>query len=345
MDYRQREYRREGFLRYYYAILKTDEYDPAYYTMQYLVNRYELNSEQVFWFSWLYGFIYNVATAWVVLNEFPDFHNAGRKRLENWERGTWRNMMYETDTRYKKGKIHQAFPYYRATIGDRTQEAYFRGVCKFDDPRLNFRALWDDVRRWKLFGRYSAFFYLETLKRVAGLPIECDSLFLRDISGSKSHRNGLLFSLGADELVDSRAFTPAQFDWMEAEADGLMDEMKARFPDVASQVDYFTAETAWCAYKGLFRKRRYFGYYLDRDAGQIVKAQQLGWSGIDWGVFWQCREESLLPAVRGEVKGRREVSPALQRDFVATGRIQGLGLFFPGDYAFEDASGGQFRLF
>lgn len=336
MNYRLKENRLEGFLRYFYSILKLEEYDPAYYTLNYFYDRYELNTEQRYWLSWLYGFIYNTCSAWVVANEFPDFENVDIERLTDWENKNWMRMGYETDTRYKKGKIQVAFPYYRATVGDQTQHEYFMGICNDPDPKKNFRKLWDTVMSWKLFGRYSAFFYIETLQKCNNLPIEFDSLFLRDIGGSKSHRNGLCYTLGKDEWdmhkanPDMKKYTPEMLDYLESSADELIEVMKDRFPDVAHMVDYSTAETAWCAYKGFFRGRRYLGFYLDRDAKQIKEAESKGWEGIDWDVFWQCRKENIDPRILCENNNYFEPKKEFQHRFVKQeGEIMNLDICFP----------------
>jgi hypothetical protein len=50
-----------------------------------------------------------------------------------------------------------------------------------------------------------------------------------------------------------------------------------------------------CSFKKIFRAHhgRYLGYYLDRQAEEIIKAEGDGWYGIDWDVLWQAREETI----------------------------------------------------
>lgn len=338
-DYKLLENRREGFKKYFYGIIKSEEYDPYYYTANYLYKRYELNEEQMFWLSWLYGFIYNGATAWVVFNEFPDFENVDIERLKEWEIRNYKRMEFEVDTRYKKCKIHVAFANYRQSVGNKTQKEFFESICNSDDPKKNFRKLWDHIRKnFLLFGRYSTFFYTETLKRCNNLNIECDSLFLEDISGSKSHRNGLCYVLGKDEW-DYHKSNPAfkgydkwMIDYLVSEGDILLSELKKDFPDIINKIDYFSLETALCAYKGFFRRRRYLGFYLDRDCKQIKFAESQGWTGIDWSVFWQCREENLIKNMLCEHNGYYEPKQELQNLFMETGVITNLQNWFDEKY-------------
>ena len=81
-----------------------------------------------------------------------------------------------------------------------SQEEMFKALCTHNDPRRNFEKVWDFVKENFLsFGRLSAFSYLEYL-RIQGLNIECNNLFLDDVNGSRSHRNGLCMVLGRDDL-------------------------------------------------------------------------------------------------------------------------------------------------
>ena len=54
-------------------------------------------------------------------------------------------------------------------------------------------------------------------------------------------------------------------------------------------------ETCLCSFKKLFRtsKGRYLGYYLDRQAEEILQAERDGWDGIDWQPLWDARTETL----------------------------------------------------
>jgi len=95
-----------------------------------------------------------------------------------------------------------------------------------------------------------------------------------------------------------------------------------------SQIDFFTMETCLCSFKKIFRAHhgRYLGYYLDRQAEEIVKAERDGWYGIDWNVLWQSRNETIdlrLDHKRGIGK---EKLPA----FINSGKIENL------DWMFDD---------
>ena len=84
MDYRKPENNREAFIRWYAWSLKYDDCDPAVWCTNYLNKRYEHNDEQRLWLAWLYGNTYQLPTAWVLMNEFPDYELATVDRITQW---------------------------------------------------------------------------------------------------------------------------------------------------------------------------------------------------------------------------------------------------------------------
>ena len=126
------------------------------------------------------------------------------------------------------------------------------------------------------------------------MPIELDSLWLHDYSGSRSHRNGLCYAVGKEEWIDKK-LNAQEIDYLEGIGRELLSETKLSFPNVADKADVFSMETALCSFKKLFRKRdgRYLGYYLDRQAEEIKQVEKDGWVGIDWTPMWDARKELL----------------------------------------------------
>jgi hypothetical protein len=294
MDYRLQENRREAFIRWYAWSLKYDDCDPAVWATNYLNNRYEHNDEQKLWLCWLYGNTYYLPTAWVLMNEFPDFELATVDRMTQWNTANYKRLRYQTDTKWNKGHLPTMFASYQQFINGRTQREKLESHYG-DNEEANFDNLWQSVKSsLHKFGRYSTWFYLQHLKHTAGVPINPTSLMLDDYDGSRSHRNGLLFAIGQENDLD-RKLTGAEYANLESQAYEILSETKARFPELTSSVDYFTMETCLCSFKKIFREHhgRYLGYYLDRQAEEIMKVEGDGWYGIDWDVLWQSREETI----------------------------------------------------
>ena len=325
MDYRLAENRREAFIRWYAWSLKYDDCDPAVWCTNYLHKRYEHNDEQRLWLAWLYGNTYYLPTAWILMNEFPDFELATVDRMEQWNTANYKRLRYQTDTKWNKGHLPAMFASYQKFIGDKTQRETLESYYGYTEEE-NFDSLWKVIKSGlHKFGRYSTWFYLQHLKHTAGVPINPTSLMLDDYDGSRSHRNGLLYTLGKDDDYD-RKLTRADYANLESQAYEILCETQARFPELANQIDYFTMETCLCSYKKIFREHhgRYLGYYLDRQAEEIMQCEKDGWYGIDWNVLWQSREETIdlrLDHKRGIDKERFS-------SFLRTGKIENLEWMF-----------------
>jgi hypothetical protein len=325
MDYRLEQNRREAFIRWYAWSLKYDDCDPAVWATDYLNNRFEHNDEQKLWLCWLYGNTYYLPTAWILMNEFPDFELATVDRMTQWNSANYKRLRYQTDTKWNKGHLPTMFESYQKFIGDRSQreciESYYVG-----SPEDNFDSLWNVLKgNLHKFGRYSTWFYMQHLKTTANVNIEPTSLMLDDYDGSRSHRNGLLLAVGRDNDYD-RKLTISEYQNLEAISDGILDEMKSRFPELKDQIDFFTMETCLCSFKKIFRAHhgRYLGYYLDRQAEEIQKCEKDGWYGIDWDVLWQSREETIDL----RLDHRRGIDKERFSSFMNTGKMENFEWMF-----------------
>ena len=78
-------------------------------------------------------------------------------------------------------------------------------------------------------------------------------------------------------------------------------------------------ETALCSFKKIFRRNdsRYLGYYLDRQAEEILQVMQDDWFGIDWQVFWDGRNETIDPKLAESKRIKKE----LYGDFLDKGNF------------------------
>lgn len=280
----------QDFKNWYRWSLSIKDCDPAIFMTNYLFDRFEHNTEQKLWIAWIYGTTYYLPTTWIIWNEFPDMELVGVERLCKWNNENYRRLRYQTDTKWNKGHLPDQFVSYKAWVGEKTQEEAFAPFLD-SSPRENFDRLWEEVKnKFHKFGRYSTWFYLQTLKQCCKLNIEPSHLMLNDYSGSRSHRNGLCYAVGLPEWVDQK-LNEKQIDYLDGQAYYILEEVKKDFPNT----DYFDMETCLCSFKKLFRvsKGRYLGYYLDRQAEEIAQCEKDGWFGIDWQPLWDSRIETL----------------------------------------------------
>lgn len=284
---------KQTFVDWFGRSLEIEDCDPALYMTKYFFDRFEYNKEQRLWITWIYGTTYYWPTAYVVWNEFPDMELVGVDRLRDWNNTNYRRLRYQTDTKWNKGHLADQFVSYQRYVGERTQHsALTQGFV--GDPVKDFYTLWETVNAFHKFGRYSSWFYIQTLKQCCDIPVDVDSLWLHDYSGSRSHRNGLCYALGKEDWVDQK-LDKDQIAFLESEAKEMLEETKLKYPQVADKADFFAMETCLCSFKKLFRRKhgRYLGYYLDRQSEEIRKVERDGWDGIDWTPMWDARNETI----------------------------------------------------
>ena len=246
-------FRVETFIDWFGRSLEIEDCDSALFMTNYFFDRFEYNTEQRLWITWIYGTTYYWPTAYVVWNEFPDMDLVGIDRLSDWNNRNYDRLRYQTDTKWNKGHLAEQFASYKEFVGDRSQwSALTQGFV--GDPVKDFYTLWETVNAWHKFGRYTSWFYIQTLKQCCNIPVDVDSLWLRDYSGSRSHRNGLCYAVGKDEWID-RKLDEQQINSLESIAREMLEETKLKFPHVADKADFFAMETCLCSFKKLFRVR------------------------------------------------------------------------------------------
>lgn len=285
--------RTEQFIEWFGKEVEIDDCDPALYMINYFFDRFEFNLEQKYWLCWLYGTTYHFPTAYIIWNEFPDFHLVDSDRLKDWNDKNYKRLRYQTDTKWNKGHLPEMFESYKKWVGNDSQHKKFQSLLG-GNPRINFDIMWKEAKSWFKFGRYTAWFYLQTIKHCADVNMEPKSLMFEDYSGSRSHRNGFCYAIGEDNLLDVKLSKDelTKFSFMALE---ILRSTKDYYPLLAHKLDFFAMETALCSFKKLFRVKegRYLGYYHDRQAEEIKKVEKDGWIGINWQPLWDCRNESI----------------------------------------------------
>lgn len=341
MDFRHPRYRRAVFLKFYEFHIKYKSHPGAvYYVMPALSDYYGMNIEQKLWFAFINGCSQNVVTTNHIFQKFPDLMKLDLDVLNDWWNENHQKFKvgsgWDTDRKYfKLGKtgFPQCVAAYKKQVLTKgtTQAEYFLPyLWKVDNK---FSELWNDVRtNFMSFGRLSAFSYIEYLK-IMGVDVQCDNLFLDDIGGSKSHRNGLCKVLGRDDLDwhdgNTPKYTKEIIEWLEDEAKALLYQAQS-FID-HEDVGYFTLESTLCCYKSWFRpNRRYPNVYNDMFHDRIKYYESVHGSNENSKLFWDIREKYLPDHLRLECNPRDPgLSKLKQNHFRETGEVIMMEKDFP----------------
>jgi hypothetical protein len=309
MDFRKPEYRREVFLRFYEFHLKYKSHPGGiYFAFPYLSKKFNLDIEQNLWIAYINGCTQNIVSTWLIFQQFPTVKNLDIDKLDQWWNKEYIKYKvgsgWDLDRRYFKiGKT--GFPncvksYKKCIDQYGSQLEFYNSLTTSNDKFKNYEKCWEYIRKNFLsFGRLSAFSYLEYL-RIQGINVDCNNLYFEDISGSRSHRNGVCKILGRDDLdwwKKKIHYDKETIEWIKLEAEKIFNEAKARIKH--EDVSYFTFESTLCNYKSWHRpKRRYPNVYMDMMYNRIKYAESQ--HGNKFDIFWQMRKDCLPKELRYE---------------------------------------------
>lgn len=282
--------RLDEYADYHFAMYDAGDIDPTYPMLRYLVDRFELNTEQCYWLAYLYSLTYCGATVFYIYNEFPDFENVNLDRMTRWWTENKHNLVFQTDRRWIRSndQFVPAVASYRNWIGNRTQERRF-SLFNHPDPKVAYFRAYQSASEIYQMGRFALFLYLEAIHVVTGYKMIPHELDLRN---SLSSRNGLVYALGEDALLRGHEYGDQPLPGpvyivLKEELDNILSLLKALRPE--ARVDIWNVETTLCAYKKYKRGKQYIGYYINRQAKEIEAMQANVQDGVSWNVLWDFR--------------------------------------------------------
>lgn len=293
----------------------------VYYLFPYLRDRYGWDDEAALWFAFINGNTQNPVTSLILHRRAPSPRHADRL-LDFWAEHRER-LAWDTDRRYHRTKLDTSVIGYLAQTGG-ALAPYWR--ARADD----WAGCWAAATAIPTFGRLSAWSFIEYL-RIMGYGADAADLMLGDLSGSRSHRNGLAIVSGHPEwdwhksnpaFPGTSCYTPDVLGYLGQQAETLLGFARERAAgtDYEDDVSRLTLESALCTYKSWHRpNRRYPNVYNDMLYGRIKAAEQ-AWPGEDLDVFWEARADRLPRPLRLEDNPLDPgVHPIKQNHYLHTG--------------------------
>jgi len=291
----------EYFKDYWKKMVCFFDCDPAYPAMNYICDRLELNIEQRYWMSFLYGCTYSAPAVYYIMNEFPDYENVNVKRLQKWWNKNKNKVVFQSD-RAKVKNFNQfvpAFESYQKLIGGSQRDAFSK-FFSIKDLKSRYDSVYEFTSDLWYFGRFSLFNYLECLSELTDLSMDASSLYLQE---AESCRNGLCYACGRLDMVTlhhNLPKSPIDYNFLEEKLFQLYNELKVENPEIP--VTYFNIETVLCAFKKLFWETRYLGYYIDRFFEELSVLNNNVSDGVEWSILWDFRKEFFNPFFLAEIR-------------------------------------------
>ena len=322
VDWREPHLRRGVFLDFYDFHTRYGAHPGGvYFLIPYLRDAFGWTDEELFWFCFLNGNTQNPLTSYLLWRVAPTPRQADA--LGPWFNANYGNLAFDTDRRHHKTHLLAAVDGYRSMVGDVPQRKFWN-----DAAAGGFAGLWAVGSSIPFFGRLSTWSYMDYL-HIAGVAVNCDTLMLDDMSGSKSHRNGIAKVSGNDQWDWHQSnpdfdghYDQEMLGYLDNYAWGLLAQAQQRAaPAYARDVTLLTLESGLCTYKSWYRRRRYPNVYMDMMYDRITQSERR-WPEVDFGLFWQARRDRLPPhLLLEENPGDPGVKPVKQSWFAETGQV------------------------
>jgi len=310
-DYRLPENREDYFTQLYSLHLKYRIHPGCVYlAMPELVKKYNLDHEQRLWVAALNGNTQHILTTWRIFKEFPEVPRteAEQRRFTDWFNENWTTLSFDSDRKYAKKLLPDFVKKYAQLVQSYGSQEKLLTADSFSQ-------LWERViKEYPGFGRLSTYSYLEYIQIMATIDgadygAQCDNMFFDDKEGSRSHRNGMFFLLGADDFVyDKRQrdshdgnyddFKTKIVPWLNKRVNTYLKNFQ-QSKYVHQDAGYFTIESALCCFKNSFFGRRHPGCYSDMFQDRIEWYDARGFDSLT-KVFKQMREDHLPEWLRRE---------------------------------------------
>lgn len=335
-DWRLPENRREAFQRSYTFSIKHRNFPGMVYSMlPAIADHFELDEDGRAWLAWINGCTQNPVTSFLLLEAAPSWGD-WEDAVAFWN-DNFKALEFDTDRRHQKSKFGEATEDWFFGLDD-TPAGKWREV-----GRQGWEETWRYAKSLPHFGRLSAWSGLEFARILLGNHVVPDmgSFFLEDVSGSRSHRNGLAVVAGHDAWSWD-AEIPFMLDMVDelAElAEDLLREARERnvdpvFYDADGDLPHplvsrLTLESALCTYKSWHKpNRRYPNCYADMAYNRIRKAEVRFDRQLD--VLWDIRKRTLPEYLRLEDNPMDPgLSPAKQNHYRLTGETVMMSWDFP----------------
>lgn len=300
-----------------------------YYVLRHLADELGWDEEQRAWAAWINGNTQNPVTT-LMLMQAGD-RPAKVDAMLNWFADHETTLAWDTDRRYHRKSFPASTLGYLGITGG-AQGNYWRRASRGGYP-----GVWKAATALPSLGRLSAWSFTEYLRLldVGNVP-DADTLMLGDLSGSKSHRNGLALVAGRDDLMwwrfnpgsTAKLYTNRVLHYLEGVGSDLLSEARRRNPG-NPDVGYLTLESALCTFKSWHvPNRRYSGVYNDMLYDRLKLAEQR--HGHRFGLIWDARAKALPAWLRMEcTPGDPGVVPVKQNHYLETGQPVVIGREYP----------------
>ncbi len=271
-DYRDKEYRQEGFDKFYEFHCATNDCSPDIAVEKWIADDLNFDFEKRCVMALFHGATYAGPCESMFADKFPlitsdvqdivDFFVENKKRL-----------LFSPDCKYRK-IVFEKFLY---SVGESikpygTLGNFIKSAFTSDDKFQNYKNLKKKCYdNWFHWGRMGHWCFSEALERFIEAPIMPPDM---EFAEGKSHRSGWAFCIGRDDLTGD-TISKKDIEYLEETAAMYMKNI------TFARANFLTLETACCNYKRQHKGSRYAGCYIDEQWEEIHYMKTL-WPEYMW---------------------------------------------------------------
>lgn len=171
------------------------------------------------------------------------------------------------------------------------------------------------VCSWELFGRFSAYVFIETFAALTGIPVENAKM---DWKKNTTATSGIMNVYGLDNAAEAWDKTKKLLVPLE-QLDIMLMKLQMAISISGGSTNVTEIETSLCAYRKFYKGSRYNGYYLDRMLEEIYK-MQAKYPEISAELL-EIRKANFQHKYLGEVSGWKKIRTEMKKLYKETGIV------------------------
>lgn len=222
-------------------------------------------------------------------------------------------LLFQSDRKYMRMKDS-----FEACVEDfyknhGSVRSFLNGICV--GKTINLDKAIKKVSSWVMFGRFSAFLFLETFVELTDYNIINTTI---DWKHGDTATSGLLNLFCYDKQADYFDKT-GKLLVDTAMMDKMLERTLASIAKQGGETNVTQVETSLCAYRKFYKGSRYNGYYLDRMLGEIYEMREL-YPDISEELV-EIRKAKFNHKYLGEVGGWNGIRKQLKKYYLNTGCV------------------------
>lgn len=223
-------------------------------------------------------------------------------------------LIFQSDRKYIKMKDSFKKANKCFVENNRSVDKFIKKVSS-GRKKIGIKEAVEYVSSWDMFGRFSAFLFLEAFIGITGLPFENYTI---DWKHGDTATSGLLNLYGYDEYAikfdkENRLMLKESF------MDSLFSDLVSKAEEEGASGSVVELETSLCAYRKFYKGSRYNGFYLDRMLEEIC-ALQGKYRAIAKELL-RLRADLFDPKYLGEKGGWNCIRKGLKKLYVERGIV------------------------